>query len=514
MLALFGLGPLGLAGAAIADEAPRPATPGRPAAGLPAFSPDQAPPPLRPAEERSFVDRAQPPLTLSTAIDLALRQHPQVNAAAAAELAAAARIDQARAGWLPQIGASAQLSGSYTYQTGLSPSVRMANGMPVLDANGVPIIDTPVADRSQARYSAQVSVQQLLTDFTRTPARMAQARASARAARGDLDQSKAQIALNAVTSYCAVLQAEALYDSAGLNLAQQRQRLAQAESFLQIGTKPEIDALTARTAVAQADLALLQAQNTVLQNRVQLLVSLGITDPAWLRRPLGDTPLEPLPEESASADALLDQALKGRPDVAALREREAAAVENLRAVRGQYLPQLNLNGAAGLAGNIGGPSTGSVGGQLLTNVPTNGAPTLSLNGALVLSWNAFDGLQTPAQIREAEATLAQTRANLESARQQVRGTLQQALFGVQNARQSLQSAEAVLRQAELQRETAMGRYQAGVGNIIEVGDAQASAASARAQVAQAQFQLAVARAALKFQLGALVPAPRGNEASR
>lgn len=480
-----------------AQEPPRAATPGRPGAGLPdvaTWAPEGPPPPLRPAEERSFVDPAQPVLTLAQAQALALRQHPQLSAAAAAALAAEARVYQARAGWLPQVGASASLSGSYTYQTGL--------------ADGI-------AERSQARYNTQITVSQLITDFTRTPARLSGARATARAIRSDLNQSRAQIALNAVTAYCAVLQAEALYESVALNLAQQRQRLTQAESFVQIGTRPEIDALTARTAVAQAELQLVQAQNNVVQGRVQLLLSLGVTDPTWLRRPLQAPSVEDAAAGPAAGELpaeMLDAALATRPDVQALRERVTAAEQSLRAVRAQYYPTLSANGGAGMSGNIGGPSTGNVGGQVLTNVPTNGAPIFSVSGALTLNWNAFDGLLTPYQVREAEAQLAQARANLEATRQQVRGTLQQALFGVQTARQSLRAAEAVLRQAELQRETAMGRYQAGVGNIIEVGDALAGAANARAQRAQAEFNLAVARATLQFQAGTLVPASAGSDA--
>lgn len=477
-----------LEGALGAQEPTRGTTPGRPGAGLPPFALEAPPPPLQPAKERKFTDAAQPVLTLAQAVALALRQNPQMSAAAANALIVEARINQVRSGWLPQINLNASLNGSYAYQTGLSGDA--------------------VPDRRQARYNGQLSVSQLLTDFGRTSARIEGARAAARGAQGDLDQWRAQIALNAVTAYCSVLQYEALYQSVALNLAQQRQRVLQAESFLRIGTRPEIDVLTARTAEAQAELQMLQMQNNVLQGRVQLLLSLGVTDPTWLRRPLEPVPLSADPVESASAyevpPALLEQALQTRPDLRGLRERVVVAEQSLRAARAQYRPVLSVNGAAGLSGNIGGSSTGNVGGQIIS-VPTNGAPTLSLSGALVLNWGAFDGLLTPYQIREAEAALTQAQANLEVLRQQVRGTLQQALFGVQTARQSVLAAQAVETQAALQEKTAMGRYQAGVGNIIEVGDALSSAANARAQRAQAEFTLALARATLHFQLGTLAP---------
>ena len=48
---------------------------------------------------------------------------------------------------------------------------------------------------------------------------------------------------------------------------------------------------------------------------------------------------------------------------------------------------------------------------------------------------------------------------------------------------------------------AEGRYQAGVGNIIELGDAQVAQTSAAAQAVQAEYNLATARAQLGRALG-------------
>ena len=48
---------------------------------------------------------------------------------------------------------------------------------------------------------------------------------------------------------------------------------------------------------------------------------------------------------------------------------------------------------------------------------------------------------------------------------------------------------------------AEGRYQAGVGNVIELGDSQVAMTTAAAQEVQAIFQLATARARLLQALG-------------
>ena len=98
-----------LEGALGAQEPTRGTTPGRPGAGLPPFALEAPPPPLQPAKERKFTDAAQPVLTLAQAVALALRQNPQMSAAAANALIVEARINQVRSGWLPQINLNASL---------------------------------------------------------------------------------------------------------------------------------------------------------------------------------------------------------------------------------------------------------------------------------------------------------------------------------------------------------------------------------------------------------------------
>jgi len=130
---------------------------------------------------------------------------------------------------------------------------------------------------------------------------------------------------------------------------------------------------------------------------------------------------------------------------------------------------------------------------------------LSLGGSLSLTWPLFNGLQTVYAVREAEAQLRVSRANLEVMRLQVRSQLQQALIQIQNARESVQAALSLQFQADKQQQMASGRYKAGVGNAIELGDSQISATSARAQRVNAEYSLALARANLQWQLGQLVP---------
>ncbi len=352
-------------------------------------------------------------------------------------------------------------------------------------------------------YRANAGLQQLLYDFGRTGGQLATDRALARAAGGDRDTTRAQVALAAITAYYAVLAAEALYQVAVQNLATQNRHLEQTEGFFSIGTRPEIDVLTAKTAYAQAQLQLVQAKNTVRLDRVQLLLAMGTTDHSYLRRPLAPGSSAPLPEEAESFDALVQRAMELRPEYAAARDRLLAAQEQVRVARGGFFPIVSLTGTATASGSFGS-SVNVSGGAVNANLASSGAPFISLSGGLSITWPALDGGEALYTMRQNEALLRVARDNLENLRLQLLAGVEQAYITVVNARQNLDAAAVVLAQADKQLETATGRYNNGVGTIIELTDAQNQDITARSQLVQAQFSLGVARAGLRMQLGTLI----------
>lgn len=435
------------------------------------------------------------PLTLTEAIDLALRENPQAVAAHATAEAAQARIGTARSPWLPQLNSVTTTSGNYSFQTGANPNNQSVQTL---------------------RYSSQLQFSQLVYDFGRTGGNIDAAKAAARASASDDQAVQTQLALSAATSFYATLQAEALLEVGQRNLDQQRQRLAQAESFFKIGTKPEIDVLIARTAVAQAELQLLQSRTSVGVARTQLVQALGVPESEWgfwLARRLSQAVAPPLDNEPAGlgpggsvpvSEPLIDEVLRDRPDYRALQERLTQAEQQVRATRGSYFPQLSIGvnaGVSGLVNTLEIPNTSTSTGLAQ---PTHGEPLWAISGLATLTWPLLSGLATYYAVREAEANVRVVKANLDALRLQVRSVLAQALIQVVTARETVTAAESVVKQAELQLQTASGRYRAGVGNAIELGDAQVSATTARGQKVQADFALAMARATLLWNLGRLV----------
>jgi len=187
--------------------------------------------------------------------------------------------------------------------------------------------------------------------------------------------------------------------------------------------------------------------------------------------------------ETSTVDALLPQALAARPEVQAFDKQLDAQRSTLAAARAQYWPTLSAQVSA------------NVGARTLTSPVPNGSLGVSL------SWSLYEGGATQAQVSEAVASLTQLEAQRDTLTAQVRLDLETALFSVEAAREGVVVAGEALTAAQERLRLAEGRYQAGAGSVIELGDAQVAQTSAAAQRVQAAFDLATARAQLRAALG-------------
>jgi outer membrane protein len=198
---------------------------------------------------------------------------------------------------------------------------------------------------------------------------------------------------------------------------------------------------------------------------------------------VSDESMPPIEGEDGSTDALVAKALEARPELKSLLKVEQAQEITLRSIKGSYGPTL----AASTGVTAGGTDLGAL------------AP--NWNAGITMSWPLFQGLSTVSQVREANATLRDVKLQLESMRLQVRLDIDQGRLAVRGAKASIRAANDALTNAKERLRLAEARYETGVGNVIELGDAQVAETTAAAQVVQADYNLAAARAQLLAALG-------------
>ncbi len=113
----------------------------------------------------------------------------------------------------------------------------------------------------------------------------------------------------------------------------------------------------------------------------------------------------------------------------------------------------------------------------------------------------FSGYLTEHQVKEARAKLNVLKAQEESFRQGVLLEVQQAYLNLREAEERISTAQLIVRQAQENLELASGRYVAGLGNLLEVTDAQIVYSNAKTSYIQALSDYNIATASLEKAMG-------------
>jgi outer membrane protein len=418
-------------------------------------------------------------LTLRQAIEAARANAPTIRVAQKqAEVSDAQRL-RSESALLPT------LTGTANYlrtQANLIPRPGTTN-IPRTNADGSPVQPALNADHNNTFYNSfqfGLTASMLLYDFNGSIDRF---RSAKEAREASLERAKAvelTSDLNVRTAFFQARATRALVGVAKETLENNQRHLEQIQAFVDVGTRPEIDLAQTRTDFANARVQLVQAENNYAIAKVTLQRFMGLEGPSDFE--VADEHIEAIADEGAELDLLLRKALVERPDVVAL-------TRDLRAL------ELQESGAkGGFAPAITGTTSLTAGGIKLDDIRYNVAAGVGL------SWPLISGTVI-ADLRTARANKAITQANIADIHLSVRLQIEQARLGLVAAVAANEAAGEALENARVRHRLAEGRYEAGVGNVIELGDAQVALTTAEAQAVQADYNISTARAQLLSALG-------------
>jgi outer membrane protein TolC len=260
--------------------------------------------------------------------------------------------------------------------------------------------------------------------------------------------------------------------------------LRAADARYRVGSGTPADRLQAQTAYSQATLQRISAQGNVHIARGTLANTIG-------RDAQKSPPLVPASDPPADArfaddvDTLIDEARRRRPDLRASEAQLRSAEADRDAARAAGWPSVTLAATA--------------------NNTDTGIASASRDGSLGVRLDIplFTGFATHYRVRSAEAQREVKEAQREKLRLQVALDVWNAYQNLITATQSVKSAADLLDSAEQSARVALGRYQAGVGIILDLLNAQSALASARLQEVQAKYNWRTARATLAQAIGTL-----------
>lgn len=400
------------------------------------------------------------PLALEQALDLA-RANPQLAQAQASVMQARGQVGIARSGFLP--GGSAGAKAGWTASNlGASPSSAL--------------YDT---------YNASITLNQTLWDFGRTLGAFLAARDQERAARAGVDAAWNAVELNVRTAYYTVLATEALVAVADQTVASNQRQLDLARGQFEVGTRPRFDVTTADVNLQQSLISQITAHDGVLLTRIALSQAVG-------QDVSKRTLLLPTVPQDIDLDVprLMAEATASRPDLKAAEFQISAADQNLSAAKSAWFPILGVS-ASYLWNNSRYPVAGGL--------PASDSNSWNILGSI--TWPFLNGGADMGRVDVQSGVVASTTASRDLLLLQVRTDVEQAVTTVNEARARRTVAGKLVTQAKENLELAEGRYQAGIGTIIDVTISQTSYTSAQAQEVKAAFDLASAWAQLQYAIG-------------
>jgi len=395
-------------------------------------------------------------LNLQQCIEIALKQHPNINAATGNVRITDSKIGQARAGYFPQL----------TFQSGYQrigpPSTSSTNPDPY------------------NQYSNTLSLNQTIFDFGKTYNQVEIQSLGKESSQADLQDVSGQVILGVKQAYYGYLQAKKSQDVAMETVNQFQQHYEIAKVFFETGKSSKIDVTSAEVNLSNAKINLLKAENARRIARITLANAMGIMNaPEYeIKDDLNYRPYEVSMEEA------LQNAYKNRPDLLSTLKKKEGLEKTIYLSKKGYLPVLAGSAAYGYTGNefiVDKDKAWSVG--------------------VTLTFPLFTGLSTKYQIDEAKANLDVLKANEDSLMQKVYLQVESAYLSLKEAAERITAGKIIVKQAEETVELAKGRYAAGVGSSIEITDAMITLNNAKMTYITALSDYSVAQANLEKAMG-------------
>ena len=238
---------------------------------------------------------------MEQAQQIALRNHPRIASAELAAQASGFAVKEARSAYYPT------LSGNVT-------GVGTEHGS-VLSAGAV------TTSSIYSRQSSGVVANQLITDFGRTANLTKSAKLRNESQNQNVTNTRAQVLVNVQQAYYRALAAQSVLKVAQATLDLRRVTLRQVTALAQSALRSTVDVSFAQVNESQAELDLFHAENDATASHSELSAAMGYDHDQPFS--LSDEPL-PAPLDP-NVDALIEQAERERPDLAALRLNQRGA---------------------------------------------------------------------------------------------------------------------------------------------------------------------------------------------
>jgi outer membrane protein len=405
-------------------------------------------------------------LTLPQAEALAIKNHPQIQAAQNEVNFANQQVVINRAPYYP--GITADITGT------------QGNDLSRIGAGDLP------ASRLFDREGQGVEIQQLITDFGRTHNLVSSARFQAQSAAQNATATRYTVLLDVNRAYFDVLRAQATVKVAQQTVSARQLLDNQVSELAKNKLRSDLDVSFADVNVSEAKLLLLRAEDSVSGALAELGRAMGSDQPANYQ--LSDEPLPTPPP--ATPDTLVAQAIDNRPELASLRLSRESAYRFADAERDLKRPTVTGVAVAGYIPYINTPPQSPI------------PPEYEGVGANV-SIPIFNGHLFTARQEAAYQHALESDQRLRDQQARISRDVRVAWASATDAYQRIDVTAQFMRQASLALQLAQGRYDLGLSSIVELTQSQLNVTQAEIENLNAKYDYQTQYAALQFTIGLL-----------
>jgi outer membrane protein len=429
-----------------------------------------------------------PSMSLPEALDYAQQHQPSLKAAQARAQAALAQAAVPWAQWAPRLGATAQVLVGTANNT--TASYVGAGGIDIPRIGATASYPSPTASPGWTPYGstfAGIGFRQELFDFGKIAAQAAVFDAAASAEKSRADVVRLDLELAVKQAYFAVLAAKAILNASEAAYQRAKEERDDVSARVQAGMRSPIDVTRPEADLMRFDAGRIRARGSLATAQAVLAAIVGY--PQALLDTSGPAPEATPPPAMKAA---LERSLEQNPEVQLFEQRLKSQKALSRSVFMELLPDLWATGT--FSGREGGATPNG----FTSYAPAAagfapGVPNWDLG--VVLSWQFFDLTvlkRRDVSLRGEEAASA----DLDAVRMTTSSAIQQMYYALDVAKEALPALRRAVDAAKANDDQAHARFKAGLGNAVELADADAVLIDADIQLALGQFESDRARAQL------------------
>lgn len=417
------------------------------------------PAPVQPLPLQTADPKAANILTLDEAVRIALDTHPNIKAANERIGAQQAVVGQQMSAYYPII------SFNNVYRTSIQAGT------------------TGTAANAFDFFSSLANFNMTLYNFGKREGAVQAARDTLDATGFNYKTTVDSVVLGVKQGYYGYLQARAIVQVRDETVKSRDLLVRQARAFYEVGTRARIDVARAESNLYTAQADLIAAQNAVQVAWVTFKNALGLRELA--ERPLAEEAI--ITTIPYTLDEAREIAYNSRPELKSFEAQRRAQDQTIAVARRGHLPDIIFDA------NYGRRNTSQEGNTF--PLQPSWQAQLSLNVPI------FDGFRTTNRVEETLRNYYLIKYQEEQQRQQVALDVEQAYLRLVELQERIKANEAAAKAAKENLDLATGRYQVGVGSIIEVTDAQTLYTDAQTTYIRALYDYKIADAQLIRAIG-------------